>query len=205
MWTDRAVRGFQSKDKRYRVSDDLGQRGAGKLVLDIQPNGIKTFFYQYYRHEEGRSKRVLIQIAPYKRTGAVSGVTLSEARNKALELSKIAFDGDVKKHLQEERREKERANKRQSIAEITLLETLESYLAHKDLKPGTAYDYERALKATFTDYLDKPITEIDRERILELYRQNTKRSVARANNAMRVFRAIYNYQRAISRMNDGTL
>ena len=44
MWTDRQVKSFEPKEKRYRVSDDLGQRGAGKFVIDIQPNGTKTFF-----------------------------------------------------------------------------------------------------------------------------------------------------------------
>ena len=36
MWTDREIKSLEPREKRYRVSDQLGQRGAGKLVLDVQ-------------------------------------------------------------------------------------------------------------------------------------------------------------------------
>lgn len=204
MWTDRNIRSFQPKSSRYRVSDDLGQKGAGRLVLDVQPNGTKTFFYQYYRSENGKSKRTLIKVGVYRNSDATPGISLSDARAKALELSHVAESGDVKRQLKAETEEKERKAKQKKFAAATLREVLEDYIESKDLKPVTVKDYRYAIHDAFPAYLDRPITDVDRETILHLYRQESRRSVARANNSMRVFRAIYNYQRAITRLTGGS-
>ncbi len=203
MWTDKQIRSFTPKENRYRLSDDLGQRGAGKLILDIHPNGKRFFFFQYYRKKATHSKRVLVKIGPYKSRLSASGFTLVEAREKALAYSKQAMGGDLKKQLKSEAQKLESEEKLESIAAVTLQEALDGYIDNKDLKPGTIYDYRKSMAQTFAKYLNKPITEIDRETILYLYRQRTKKSVARANNAMRVFRAVYNYQRAITRLTAG--
>ncbi|MEL6711404.1 MAG: Arm DNA-binding domain-containing protein, partial [Pseudomonadota bacterium] len=103
MWTVKQIQAFKPKDKRYRVSDDLGQKGSGRLVLDVQPTGVKTFFYQYYNTRFFPSRRVLVKIGVFKQSAKSGGLSLSEAREKALELSGLLSECcDVKAHLSQE-------------------------------------------------------------------------------------------------------
>ena len=99
MWTDREVKSFLPQEKRYRISDQLGQKGAGKLVLDIQSNGTKTFFYQYFRKQDAGSKRVLIKLGQYKDKPSTPGLSLSQARSEALKLADKAGGEDLKTRL----------------------------------------------------------------------------------------------------------
>jgi integrase len=201
MWNDKQVKGFKPKDKGYFVVEKSNQRGLGRLALEVLPNENRYFYFQYFR--EG--KRAYVTIGKYKQSVRDKGFTLSEARDKLREYSNILKDGvDVKNHLEVKNRQKERESKKKDIAEITLQNVLDSYLEEKELKPGTKIDYKKAIKETFPKYLDKPITHITREVVLSQYRERVKRSVARTNNGMRVFRALYNYQRAITRQDDGT-
>ena len=204
MWTDRSIKALKPREQRYRLSEDTKQRGVGRLVLDIQPNGVKTFFYQYFRKEDKKSKRVLINIGRYKDSVKAPGFMLSEARDKALAFFDVSKTGDIKQLFEEKERKEEDAEKRKNTAQVNLQQVLDSYTSEKDLKPGTIKDYKKAMDETFGDYLDIPITEVTREIILSLYRKRVKKSVARTNNAMRVFRALYNYHRAITRQDDGT-
>jgi len=203
MWIDRSIKSLKPRERRYRLSEDTKQRGSGRLVIDVLPTGVKTFFYQYYRKEDGKSKRVLVHIGRYKDSAKVPGYTLTEAREKALALVDISKKGDIKDSLVDDDKRKREETKRWETAQVTLQQILDSYTSEKDLKPGTIRDYKRAMDETFGDYLDKPITDINRETILSLYRKRVKKSVARTNNAMRVFRALYNYHRAITRQDDG--
>jgi len=204
MWTDKSIKSLKPREQRYRLSEDTKQRGLGRLVIDIQPNNVKTFFYQYFRKEDGKSKRVLINIGRYKDSAKVPGYTLSEAREKTLELVDISKKGDIKDSLADDDKRKQEETKRRETVQVTLQQILNSYTSEKDLKPGTIKDYKKAMNETFGDYLEKPITDISRETILSIYRKRSQKSIARTNNAMRVFRALYNYHRAITRQDDGT-
>ncbi len=204
MWTDQKIKSFKPAEKRYRVSDNIGQRGAGKLILDILPSGKKTFYYQYFKNENGKSKRILLKIGEYKYKASVPGISLADARTKAIKFSEKADGDDLKQILDEEEARKAAKIKQKNTAALTLEDVLEDYISSKDLKPGTILDYRKSMKQTFGRYLNRPITDITREIILKIYKERMKQSVARANNAMRVFRALYNYQRAVTRLDDGS-
>ena len=173
MWIDRSIKSLKPREQRYRLSEDTKQRGSGRLVIDVHPNGVKTFFYQYFRKENGKSKRVLINIGRYKDSATVPGYTLTEAREKALALFNISKKGDIKDSLFDDVKRKQEEVKRMETAQVTLQQILDSYTSEKDLKPGTIKDYKKAMNETFGDYLDKPITDINRETILSLYRKRT--------------------------------
>ena len=204
MWTDKHIKGLTAKEKLYRVTDQLGQKGSGKLVLEIEPNGSKSFFYQQYIKTEKGSRRQLIKIGRYRDRAKATGVTLSEAREKALEYAKLTQKhGDLKAYLIEQEELQHTARRQRDSANISVQDALDAYFDHKDLKPGTVKDYRRAIKETFGAHLNTPLASITREKILSLYRQRASVSPSRANNAMRVFKAVYNFTRAISRSNDG--
>jgi integrase len=201
MWNDKQVKAFATKDKSYFVVEKSSQRGLGRLALEVLPNGNRYFYFQYFN----KGKRVYVTIGKYKRSAADTGHTLSEARDTLRNYSDILKQGiDVKFHLEERERKKVRESKKKDIAETSLQNVLDDYLAEKELKPGTIADYKKAINESFSDYLEKPITDVTREVVLSQYRKRVKKSVARTNNAMRVFRALYNYHRAITRQDDGT-
>lgn len=73
------ITNMKAKDKSYRVSD-----GAG-LYLHVKPNGNKTWEFRYIRSSTGKPS--------YMGLGSFRLVSLNEAREKALELSKLVSDG----------------------------------------------------------------------------------------------------------------
>lgn len=87
--------------------------------------------------------------------------------------------------------------KERNIRAITLSETYQDYLkTRKDLKENTIKDYNRVMKWAFEDWFSRPITEITKDMVERRHRERGKRSQARANNAMRVLRAIINHARS---------
>lgn len=204
MWTDKQIKAMRpDPSKKLRKTEPLGQRGAGKLMVEVQPNGIKNFYYQAFFTKDGKTSRQLIKLGRYKETAKSTGISLTEARSKALELASQNRGEDLKAALQQERDAKDMAQKQKDSANITLQEVLDAYIADKDLKQGTIDDYRKSMRQTFSEYLDKPLSFFTRDLILQIYRERSTQSVARANNAMRVFRALYNYQRAVTRQNNG--
>jgi len=134
MWLDSQIRALKPRVNRYRKVENIRRRGVGRLVVDIQPNGIKTFYFQYFRN----GKRVLIKVGNYKQAGA--GVTLDYARKQADKYGTLLQKGiDPEYHLDEQRikeaerqREIEAAKYRGTFAQL-----IDSYLA--SLKDKASY------------------------------------------------------------------
>lgn len=83
----------------------------------------------------------------------------------------------------------------QKIKGTTLKQAFEDYLkARKSLKQTTITDYERVLKQVVPDWMNKSITSINKDMISKRHTQyGESNSKARANLAMRLLRAIFNY------------
>ncbi len=78
---------------------------------------------------------------------------------------------------------------------ITLRQAFEDYLkARKSLKKTTITDYHRVLNQVVPDWMGKTIANISKEMIAKRHTQyGDSNSKARANLAMRLLRAIYNF------------
>jgi len=77
---------------------------------------------------------------------------------------------------------------------ITLKQTFEDYLrARKALKPTTILDYKRVLNQVVPDWMKLQLLSITKDMIAKRHQQYGQRSEARANLAMRVIRAIFNF------------
>lgn len=96
--------------------------------------------------------------------------------------------------------------KAQEAQEMTLREVFETYkeskLASGGLKPKTIQVYESALNRSFPDWLDKPIVNITREKVIDRYHQiatnegpRSKQggAKAQASQSMRTLRSIINF------------
>lgn len=110
------------------------------------------------------------------------------------------------------KRERKAAAQRDSL---TLSEGLAIYLAERELRPDTRRTYERDLRITFGDYLDRPLNQLTPDVVrnrhkdrktrdiraqakveTDLARKRIKASPARADGAVRALRAIVNYLRS---------
>jgi integrase len=81
---------------------------------------------------------------------------------------------------------------------VTLQAALEAFIegrrkggkARDGLKDRTIADYRAAMRETFDDWMTRPITSISATTLRARYAKRVKESPARANNAMRVLRAV---------------
>jgi len=91
------------------------------------------------------------------------------------------------------------------IKKITLQQAFNDYLAaRKSLKPLTILDYQRVLKQVVPDWIDKSLFSISKDMIAKrhaYYGENN--SKARANLAMRLLRAIFNFAISQYQTEDG--
>lgn len=145
------------------------------FALRITSGGVKSFIVE--TRINSKVKRVTL--------GKYGNITAEEARKQAKSLLGSVAKGD----------DPIAEKKTQWVNAMPLKQVLSDYLkARKDLKPRTLTDYHAVLHEVVPDWLDKPITKITREMIAKRHSQHgTTNSKARANNAMRVLRAIFNF------------
>ncbi|HEY9755420.1 MAG TPA: tyrosine-type recombinase/integrase [Oculatellaceae cyanobacterium] len=175
-----------------------------KFVLPLQsslPAGTQQYFW--HKHVHGLGLKLTPQKAVYivqrrvknKNTRVVIGgyreLTTEEAEDKANELLR-GMRGGVDPI----------AEKKATItASKTLEEALSDYLEQYDakLRPRTKDVYRSAIRRCFPDWLDKPLSDIDDEKVaarqIKLSNANGPRGKgeAQANQAMRVLRTLFNY------------
>lgn len=155
------------------------------FALRVTASGVKSFIVE--TRIDGKVKRVTL--------GKYGKITAEEARKAAKSLlGRIA------------RGENPVAEKKiKKIKAITLQQAFNDYLkARKDLKPGTIVDYKRVLKQVVPDWHNRAITSISREMIARRHAHHgMNTSKARANNAMRVLRAIFNFAKHEYQVEDG--
>lgn len=142
--------------------------------IRVTANKAKSFFVE--KRVNGKVKRMTL--------GRYPDLTVDGARKEAQKLlGKIATGIDPAA---------ERKEKRARM--ITLQEVFEDYLkARKSLKPLTINDYKRSMFEAFEDWKNKPLCDITKDMIAKRHTQMGERSHARANLAMRLLRALFNF------------
>lgn len=140
----------------------------------VTATGSKAFFVE--KRINGRSRR--------KTLGAYGHLTVSQARDLAQKfLGQVASGTDP---LEVARVDQSR--------QIKLSEVFEEYLlVRKGLKPNTVFDYRRLMREAFADWQNKPMISISKDAIAKRHTKLGERSHARANNAMRLMRALFNF------------
>lgn len=158
------------KGKRYYAYDTR----VNGLGIAVTGTGTKSFFV--YRKINGKPRRVTL--------GRFPDLTPEMARKEAQKvIGKIASGIDPVA----EKKELEGAG-------VILREVFDQYLtARKNLKPATLADYRYIMRHSFKDWLNKPLGAITKDHIEKRHALLGKRSQARANNAMRLMRALFNF------------
>lgn len=145
------------------------------FALRITSGGVKSFIVE--TRVNNKVKRITL--------GKYGNLTTEEARKLAKDfLGRVARGDDP---ITEKQTKK--------INAMALRDVMKDYFkARKDLKPRTKKDYQNVLGEVIPDWLDKPLNNITREMIAKRHSHHgLNHSKARANNAMRVLRALFNF------------
>ena len=124
----------------------------------------------------GRDRRVTL--------GKHGVLTVQQARKRAQrELFKMSEGKDPVKE-----------KKRREAQGVTLGQVVEAYLKdRRSLKESSRADILKHLEGSFSDWKDKPIVSITRDKVLTRFRERSDKSYAQANQAFRNLRALINY------------
>lgn len=88
MLTVKEIEAFPAKKTAYYKPDSTGERGTGRLTVQVTPAGSKIFKFKYHKEK----KEVFIAL------GKFPALTLSKARDLANEYSEMLSKGlDPKK------------------------------------------------------------------------------------------------------------
>lgn len=143
------------------------------LRLQVTPSGIKSF--QVRRKLEGKLVTVTL--------GRFPDLSIENAR-------KLAYDklGEIASGINPNS-----VKKASKSSSVTLSNVFSSYIDTRTLEPTTLKDYNRHLNDSFKDWKDRRFDSITQDLVKERHRRLSIRSKARANGAMRVLRALFNY------------
>jgi len=142
--------------------------------LRVGSGGTITFFVEH--RINNRVKRISI--------GRFGHITPQQARIKAQQtLGDITLGVDPV------------AQKRASKVKIsTLQQAYDDYVVtRKNLKPGTLKNYRECLEGCLSDWLNKRLADISKEMVEKRHRDIGQKAPGRANNVMRVLRAVFNH------------
>jgi len=160
MWTNQSIKAMKPREGPFRVSEDTNRRGGGRLVIEVKPNGAKYFFFQYFRKQDGKSKRTYVAIGRFKDSAKSIGYSLSDARDETLKYGDILKQGlDVKTFIDEKKlEEKDRIRKIESTKlQGSLKQLIESYLSAMEANGKRSHE---SVRRSLEIYLYRPFPEM---------------------------------------------
>jgi len=166
MWTDRQVKAMKPVARPYRVPEDTNKRGAGRLVIEVKPNGAKYFYFRYYfgkytdGERKGKPRLKYVSIGRFRESAKATGFTLAEARGKALNYGELIKQGlDVKTFIEEEQLEEEKRVRQFELAKQkgTLDQLIKSYLSAMEARGKRSHE---SVRHSLNIYLYQPFPEM---------------------------------------------
>lgn len=151
---------------------DTELRGFGVRVTS---QGSKSFIVE--KRVKGRVSRFTL--------GHYPDLTVEQARKQAQKLlGQIATGIDPRDEARKE-----------AAKGVTLAQCLEDFLrVRRNLRPATALAYRRAVCRCFSDWLNRPLSQIDRDAVQRRHSKlGAENGPAYANQASRVLRALFNF------------
>ncbi len=153
------------------------------LQLRVTAIGNKTF--SVYKKLKGKPVRVTL--------GKYPNLSVQQARMLAQSvLAEMAMG-----------RNPNTEKKCNQASQTTLLQAFELMISTRTYKLGTIKDYRRSINTAFKDWQNTPLREITRDNVVTRYKKLSKTAPTRANNAMRVLRATFNFAKGAYEAQDG--
>lgn len=160
-----------AKSKAYaKIFHDDTLRG---FALRVTSGGAKTFIIN--KKINGKVFRINI--------GSFGEYTPEQARKKAqVMLGRLADGIDLSK------------KKLPMVQAITFQQAYDDYLkTRKTLKPKSKQDYDSIMKNIFPDWVELPLSSINREMVSHRHTKIGTNHQARANNAFKLLSAVFNF------------
>lgn len=177
--TNSTVNKLEPPEKGYTIAWDSALSGFG---VRITHTGIKSYIAE--ARVNGKTRRETV--------GRHGTLTADQARRQArTKLADMSAGNDPAA-----------LRKRRRAESITLAEVAADYKANRrtstglPLKASTKADIDKHLGSSFEDWATRPIAAITRDMVARRYADRCGASVAQANQAMRVLRALVNYAAA---------
>jgi len=158
-------------DKRQRFRDTALEG----LILELSPSGSKTF--RVYKKIKGQRSPVTVTLGKYP------ALSVENARKQAMEALNALSVGLNPNEVERARR----------LADATLREVYEDYLAAKKLTASTLRGYRSIIESYLNAYQDKQLTGITEELVKKEHRRISQASAAQADLVMRFLRALFNF------------
>lgn len=156
------------------------------LELRVTTAGSKTF--SVYKKLNGKPVRVTL--------GKFPDMTPDQARKLAQKTLSVIAEGINPNEIK----------KAEQAVQITLREVFDNMIKTRSYKEGTIIDYNKSMNNAFKDWQHKPLSQITRDKVLQRHRKLSETAPTRANNAMRVLRAVFNFAKgAYEDENDNSL
>jgi len=143
------------------------------FAVRVTSAGVKTFIVE--KRINGRVKRIKL--------GRFGELTVEQARKQAQKLL-----GEIAAGIDPVAKKKEARAKT-----VTLGECFDRYLEVRHLKETTLKDYRYIMKRDFGDWQKTQMLNISKDMVARRHSKLGKSSHSRANNAMRVLRAVFNF------------
>jgi integrase len=120
-------------------------------------------------------------------------ITPTQAREQATKLLGLMAQG-INPNLEKQEAKKEMyADYAKADQQPTLLDAYTAYKTERELSQNTLDDYNQCVTDYLVEWCDIKLIDISRKMVQEKHAELSKRSKARANLAMRFFRAVFNF------------
>ncbi|EGR0791070.1 site-specific integrase [Vibrio vulnificus] len=146
MLTVKEIKGLQPKKSPYYVWDKTGERGKGRLGVQVMPSGSINFKFRYFK---GPNNAQFIPL------GKFPGMTLSQARDLCKEYSDLLSQG-IDPKTERKKQAEEKAKEEREQKELGTFEQLINFhTQHKKDKGNRSYqdEYQKIVANVFP-YVD---------------------------------------------------
>lgn len=168
--------------------EKLPVTGVEYIVRSAEHKGLRCRVYatgakviEVVRKPTGKPNQVRVKI------GELDGLTIKAIEKKYTKINTELQDG--KNPNAERKAEKETAE----ATNVTLSAAFKRFKANSDLAPATLTAYTNAVENHLKTWKNEPLSAITGATVRAKHKEISKTGKIAANNAMRAFRAIYNY------------
>lgn len=144
------------------------------FALRVTSGAVKSFIVE--KRINGKVRRMTL--------GKYGNLTVEQARKEAMQITGHVATGN----------DPIADKKAKQAKTATLKQAFDDYLlTRKNLSESTIHDYTRSIEGPFADWKNKALLDISKDMVEIRHRKLGKKSHARANNALRLLRAIFNH------------